>query len=181
MSTQALILIDFQNDYFNQGKWPLDNINQAAANAKQVLLKHRAENSLIIHVRHEFLNDDAPFFIAGSEGANIHQTLAPIDGEITVLKHQVNSFHETNLKQILDDHNITQLTIIGAMTHMCIDAATRAAADFGYAVTLIEDACAAKALEHNGHEVSAKDVHHAYLSALGFAYANITATAQYIS
>lgn len=30
MAKQALILIDIQNDYFPQGKWPLDGVEAAA-------------------------------------------------------------------------------------------------------------------------------------------------------
>ena len=41
MAKQALILIDIQNDYFPQGKWPLDGVEAAADKAVQVLQAFR--------------------------------------------------------------------------------------------------------------------------------------------
>jgi len=52
----------------------------------------------------------------------------------------------------------------------------RAAADFGYAVTVAQDACAPRAQEFNDVRVPAKQVHAAFMSALGFAYARIVDT-----
>ena len=66
MSKQALIIIDLQNDYFEGGKWELHNINQAAANARQVLDNARNKSIPVLHVRHEFPTDEAPFFAPGS-------------------------------------------------------------------------------------------------------------------
>ncbi|MEO0924168.1 MAG: isochorismatase family protein, partial [Pseudomonadota bacterium] len=37
----------------------------------------------------------------------------PKEGEIKVLKHNVNAFRETNLKALLDENNITDVTIVG--------------------------------------------------------------------
>jgi len=59
---------------------------------------------------------------------------------------------------------------------MCIDAVTRAANDFGYTCSVAHDACATLALEFDGIHVSAKQVHAAFMAALGFAYANVTTT-----
>ena len=42
MAKQALILIDIQNDYFPQGKWPLAGVDAAADKAAQVLQAFRA-------------------------------------------------------------------------------------------------------------------------------------------
>ncbi len=180
MSKSALIVIDVQNDYFPGGKWELHNIEASAANAKHVLEHARSKNETIIHVHHEFQIDNPPFFAPGSHGAEIHPTMTPKDGELTVLKHHVNAFRETNLKELLDEHGITDVTIIGDMSHMCIDAAARAAADFGYNVTVVEDACSSRDLEFNGETIDADNIHKAYMSALSFAYANITKTEEFL-
>lgn len=176
MSKQALILIDIQNDYFPGGKWPLDGVEAAADNAARLLAAARERGDLVVHVRHEFAGADAPFFAPGSPGADIHPKVAPAAGEPVVLKHQVNSFRDTNLKQVLDQHGIATLTIAGSMSHMCIDAAARAAADFGYEVKVAHDACATLALNFGGRQVAARDVHGSAMAALAFAYANVAGT-----
>ncbi len=181
MSNRALILIDIQEDYFADGKWTLAGIDTAADNAAQLLDAARLSGDLVVHVRHEFPSDDAPFFTPGSDGARIHNKVQPLDGEIVILKHQVNAFKETDLKGVLDREGVKDIAICGAMSHMCIDAVTRAASDFGYVITLIHDACATCDLEFNGRTIPAADVHAAYMSALGFAYATLTSTDTFIA
>lgn len=174
--TTALMLIDFQNDYFPGGKWELEEIYAAANNAVMLLTAFREKEFLIVHVRHEFSNGDAPFFQPDSDGAKTHCLLAPKINEPVVLKHQVNSFQETNLKEILDAAQIDKLVICGAMSHMCIDGTTRAARDFGYDCVVAHDACATRDLEFDGVNVAARQVHAAYMEALGFAYAKVVSS-----
>ncbi|MNR25251.1 Isochorismatase family protein [compost metagenome] len=67
------------------------------------------------------------------------------------------------------------------MSHMCVDGITRAANDLGYSVIVIHDACASRDLEFNGTTVPAAHVHAAFMSALGFAYANVISTDEYLN
>ncbi|MEM8813933.1 MAG: cysteine hydrolase family protein [Pseudomonadota bacterium] len=181
MNRQALVVIDIQNDYFPGGKWTLHEMNKAASNAAQIIRNARETGVPVVHVHHEFTSENAPFFVPGTPGADIHELVAPADGETVVLKHNVNAFRETDLKSILDAKGVENVTVIGAMSHMCIDAAARAAADFGYNVTVVEDACASRDLEFDGRTIPAIEVHAAYMSALGFAYANVTQTEKYLN
>lgn len=180
MTQSALILIDIQNDYFPGGKWELHEIEKSAANARRLLDQARATGQTIVHVRHES-PEGAPFFAVGSEGAEFHLSMLPAEGETVIVKTEVNAFKGTDLKQILDDGGINAVTIAGDMSHMCIDAATRAASDFGFDVTLVEDACSSRDLDFNGEVIPAEQVHKAYMSALGFAYATVTTTNTYLA
>ena len=175
------MLIDVQNDYFTGGKWPLSGMDLAADNAARLLAAARAAGDLVVHVRHEFAAADAPFFTPNSEGAQIHATVRSLDGEPVVLKHQVNAFRETDLKAILDQHGIDELVICGAMSHMCVDAGTRAASDLGYRCLVVHDACATRDQEFNGTVIRASDVHAAFMAALGFGYAKLVSTEDYLA
>lgn len=181
MTKHALIVIDIQNDYFPGGKWTLEGADRAADNAARIVAATRDNGDLVVHVRHEFESSDAPFFTPGSDGARIHPKVAPQDHEPVVLKHKVNSFLNTELKALLDERGIGAVTVIGSMSHMCIDAFTRAAADLDYNVTVIHDACATRDLEFNGVTVPAAHVHAAFMAALAFAYAQVIATDDYLS
>ncbi|HBF45921.1 MAG TPA: cysteine hydrolase family protein [Psychromonas sp.] len=175
-NTTALLLIDFQNDYFptySGAKNPLVGTEAAAEQGAKLLAAFRQQGLPVVHVRHEFPTDEAPFFLPGSDGAQIHSSVAAQAGESVILKHQINSFRDTDLKKVLDDAGITKLVIVGAMTHMCIDAVTRAAEDFGYECAVAHDACATLDLEFNGMTVPAAQVHAAFMSALSFAYAKV--------
>ncbi len=176
MTKRALVTIDIQNDYFPGGRWTLDGMEQAADNAARLLAAARSAGDTVVHVHHEFQSADAPFFAPGTTGAQIHEKVLPLSGETKVLKHAVNAFQGTDLKQILEAAGAEELLICGAMSHMCIDAVTRAAKDFGYACTVAQDACATRDLEFNGKVIPSAQVHAAYMSALGFAYAQTPTT-----
>jgi nicotinamidase-related amidase len=181
MPRRALVLIDVQNDYFPGGRWPLVGIESAADNAAKVLAAARARGDLVVHVRHEFPNADAPFFAPGSEGARIHQTVHEVSGEPVVLKHRVNAFRETDLMAILDQHDVEELVICGAMSHMCVDAGVRAASYLSYKCIVVHDACATRDQEFEGVVVPAAQVHAAFMAALGFGYAKVVSAEEYLA
>jgi len=52
------------------------------------------------------------------------------------------------------------------MTHMCVDASMRAAADLGFPVRLAADACATRELVYGEEIVPASSVQAAFLAAL---------------
>ena len=176
----ALILIDIQNDYFENGANPLVDSNNASLNAKQILDKFRADNAVIIHIQHIALRANATFFLPDTNGCRLHHNVEPIDGEKIIVKHYPNSFRETALLDYLKNKNITDLVICGMMTHMCVDATVRAAKDFGFNCTVIGDACATRDLEINGAMVKALQVHNSFLAALSGFYANVITTGEYL-
>ncbi|CAI8962417.1 Uncharacterized isochorismatase family protein YddQ [Pseudomonas sp. IT-196MI5] len=181
MAKQALIVVDIQNDYFPQGKWPLVGADAAADNAARLIKAFRDAGDSVVHIRHEFTSEEAPFFTPNSEGAKLHPKVLNRADEPVVLKHFVNSFRETELKSILDEQGIKELVVVGSMSHMCVDGITRAAADFGYKVTVIHDACATRDLEFNGVKVPAAQVHAAFMAALAFAYASVVSTNDFLA
>ncbi len=180
MTNRAIIVVDIQNDYFPGGKYALSGIDAAAGKAAAVIGAARAKGDRVIHVQHIFAGPDAPFFLDGSEGAQINPVVGPQAGEQLVVKRHPNPFLNTDLKSRLDDAGITDVVIVGAMSHMCIDATARAASDFGYQTSVVQDACATRDLDHQGVTVPAAQVHAAMMAALGFAYARIIDAQDYI-
>ena len=177
MSKRAIIVVDLQNEYLPSGKLPLVGIDETTANAAKVIEAARSAGDKVIHIRHES-PADVPFFVPGTDGVKIIPTVAPAEGELVITKNYPNSFRETKLKQALDAEGIKDVVVVGAMSHMCIDATSRAAADLGYATTIVEDACATRDLEFNGQTVPAAQVHAAYMSALAFAYGKVVTTSE---
>jgi len=181
MTKRALIVVDIQNDYFAGGRCPLVGIDAAADNAARAIAAARDAGDLVVHIRHEFRTAEAPFFAPGSEGARIHPKAQSQDSETVIVKHFPNAFRDTGLKALLDKSGIEEVTIVGAMSHMCVDAATRAACDFGYKVTVVHDACATRDLTFNGVTVPAAQVHAAFMAALASSYAKMISTADHLA
>jgi len=152
----------------------------ASDNAKKILVTFRNNNQPVIHIQHLATRPTATFFLPDTKGAQIHESVKPLDTEKIIIKHYPNSFRDTNLLEHLKENEITDLVICGMMTHMCIDATVRAAKDFGFDITLIGDACATKDLDVNGHFVNADQVQTSFLAALNYFYATVTTTDQYL-
>ena len=178
---QALILIDIQNDYFSGGKMELVGMEQAAQNARMILQKFRQHQNLVYHIQHVSVRPGATFFRPGTNGVNIHPSVAPLDGEPVIVKHYPNSFRETGLFERLKAEGVERLTIFGAMSHMCIDATTRAAFDLGFSCTVIDDACATRDLQFKGEKIKAAQVHAAFMSALSAPYAAVMSATEYLA
>jgi nicotinamidase-related amidase len=176
MADTALVIIDIQNDYFPGGKMELEGAEAAAANAARALERFRQKGLPVIHVRHLSTRPGATFFIPGTAGANIHERVQPREGERVIEKNFPNSFRATDLDKALKDAGAKELVVAGMMTHMCVDASVRQAADLGYKVTLLGDACATRAQSFGGESVPARQVHAAFLAALNGFYAKVIPT-----
>lgn len=181
MSKRAIVVVDIQNEYFPQGKLPLVGIEQAAANAAKVIAAAREKGDVVIHIRHEMPIPDAPIFAPDTDGVQINEAVKPAQGEPVIVKNYPNSFRETLLKQMLDEKGVQEIAVVGAMSHMCVDATVRAAVDFGYKATTIHDACATRDLEFEGTIVPAAQVHAALMAALAFMYGEVIDTATWLS
>jgi len=164
----ALLLIDIQNFYFPGGKSELVEPIKAAENAAKILAEFRKDGMPVIHVRHN-----------SEPGGEIHKLVEPLPGEKIISKSAVNAFVGTDLLDYLKAENISALVICGMQTHMCVEAATRAASDFGFNCILIKDACTTKDLRYDGRVIKAEDVHYSTLSTLSN-YATIESTAQFL-
>ncbi|MEJ6655745.1 MAG: cysteine hydrolase family protein, partial [Pseudomonas sp.] len=158
MKKLGLIVVDLQNEYLPTGKLPLAGIESATANAARVIADARSKGIPVFHIRHEFANGEAPVFVPGTKGVEIQLAVAPVGDEPVIVKNYINSFRETNLRQQLDARNVEEVLVVGAMSHMCVDAVVRAAVDMGYPATVLHDACATLDLSFGGVTVPAAQV-----------------------
>jgi nicotinamidase-related amidase len=176
----ALLLLEFQNDYFMNGRITLENSLEASAKAQTILKVFREKNLVIIHVQHISTHPNATYFLPCTKGAEFHASVQPIKGEFIIKKHYLNSFKDTYLLNRLKSNNIQHLLICGMTTHLTVDSTVRAAHDFGFTNTIIHDACAARQLEFNHTAISTQDVHAAFLAALQPAYAAVIGADEYL-
>lgn len=176
----ALLLIDIQNDYFPNGRMPLEKSIEACQKAHEVLQTFRTKQQPVIHIQHISTRPDAVHFLPCTKGVEFHPDVMPVKNEIVVKKHYPNSFKDTNLLNNLKKNQINHLVIAGMMTHMCVDATVRAAYDLGFTCTVLHDACATKNLEFNSMVIPAQSVHSAFLAALQPLYGNVISTREFL-
>jgi nicotinamidase-related amidase len=176
--TQALVLVDIQNDYFPGGKMELVETQRFVKNAADLLTRCRQKAIPVFHIQHISTRPGATFFLPQTTGIEHHPAVAPLPGEAVIQKNYSNSFRQTALLEQLKSHGITDLIICGAMSHMCIDATTRAAFDLGFACTVVEDACTTRDLKFKDVTVEAAKVHAAFMAALASVYAKVVSINQ---
>ena len=179
MMKTGLVIVDIQNDYFAGGNMTLVGMEAAATNASDLLAYFRGAGQLLYHVQHLSIRPGATFFLPDTPGVEIHETVKPKPGEPIVQKHFPNAFRDTTLLETVRNDGVEHLVICGAMSHMCIDATTRAAFDLGFKCTVIEDACATRDLTFHGERVPAQNVHAAFMAALSVPYASIVTAKDY--
>jgi nicotinamidase-related amidase len=168
-SKMALLIIDVQQFYFPGGAMPLDNPEAASRNCKKLLKKFRNDNGMIVHVAHN-----------ASQGAEFHPDVEPLSGEKVFVKDEVSAFNGTGLLDYLRKNRVDRIVICGMQTHMCVEAAVRAAHDLGFECVLVHDACATRALTYGDRTISAEDVHQSTLSSLDGIYATVIDTKTFI-
>jgi nicotinamidase-related amidase len=169
----GLILVDIQKDYFSGGRMELVAMKEASEKAREMLLLFRKIKCRIFHVQHIAVREGATFFLPNSVGVEIHENVKPIPGELIIQKHHPNGFLNTKLHEELLEAGVESVAICGAMSHMCIDATTRAASDLGFQCIVVHDACATKDLIFGDKAVSADMVHSSFMAALQTVYAKV--------
>jgi nicotinamidase-related amidase len=169
----ALVVVDIQQFYFEGGLVPLTGSVEAAAQARKVLEAFRARALPVIHVRH------VPKSVAIVDGEpadpqyRIRPEVQPTAGEKVIAKRFANSFRDTDLLDTLRQKGISRIVIAGMQTHMCVEAAARAATDLGFDVVVVHDACATRPLEFEGRTVPADMVHAGALAAINGTYGRV--------
>ncbi len=177
---ETLLLIDIQNDYFPGGRMELAGMEDASKKAAGLLKAFRASGEPVFFIKHLSTRPGASFFTPGTPGAEIHDSIRPLTEETVIEKHFPNSFFQTELLSRLNEENVTDLVICGAMSHMCIDTTVRAAKELGFTSTLIADACATRDLKFKDELLPASTVHASFMAALDGMFAKVMTTEEYL-
>lgn len=173
----ALILIDIQKAFDDVAYWggQRNNIN-AENNASELLAIWRANNLPIFHIKHCSANPDS-LLHETNKGNEFKDIVLPINGEQIIKKNVNSAFIGTNLKEQLDNANISKLVIVGLTTDHCVSTTTRMAGNYGYDTFVVSDATATfnkKGLE--GQNFSAELIHETALASLNGEFATVVTT-----
>ncbi len=168
-SRTALVCIDMQRDFVEPGGFGETLGNNVALLGAIVPTVHallewcRARGMLVVHTREAHRADlsDCPpakrlrgnprlrigdagpmgrILIDGEAGAAFVPGLAPVAGEIEIVKPGKGAFYATALGDILRLKGITHLLFAGVTTEVCVQTTMREANDRGYECLLVEDA-----------------------------------------
>ncbi len=142
--SKALLVIDLQNDYFPGGAFPLWNTDVVLKNIEHAITKANSLGVPVIHIQHIANSKQgiAPFFNAGTPGADIHpRILAAAPKAPIVIKEFADSFEKTTLEETLSELGVTELLVCGMMTQNCVTHTAISKAAEKYTVTILPDCC----------------------------------------
>jgi nicotinamidase-related amidase len=177
-ASTALVLIDFQNEYFD-GRLLIPDGPAALANAARLAAMADRHAIPVYHVQH-IGAAGGPLFADGSAMAQIHPDLPVGPAHMVVRKHTTSTFASTDLEARLRQAGVRTLLVAGLMTHMCVSTAVRDARQFGadnFDVIVAADACATRDIDGwDGGVVSHQVLHAATLTALSDNFAQVLRT-----
>jgi biuret amidohydrolase len=110
------------------------------------------------------------FPAVGDPSWQIDDSLAPLPGELVLNKTSSGTLNSTMLDQTLRNMGIESLLVSGVTTDVCVETTARDAADRGFQVVIIEDACTA----------FSEDLHRAALQAFSLAFGRVRKTEEVV-
>jgi nicotinamidase-related amidase len=131
----ALLVIDMQLGNF--GSNPVFKANDLLARTRSVIQKAHASRVPVVYVQNCGGKGDPDEY--GSDGWEIHPSIAPVKVDIVVQKKTPDAFHKTDLREKLKSIDVKNLVVVGLQTEYCIDTTCRRAFSLGYNVTLVKD------------------------------------------
>lgn len=165
MTDTALLLIDVQKG-LDDPCWGTRNNPQAESNIARLLSAWRKRQQPVIHIRHCSKDPDSPLR-PDRPGNEFKAEAIPLPAEKQFSKTVNSAFIGTDLENYLRQQGISELVIVGLTTDHCVSTTVRMAANLGFKVSLVHDACATfDRLGYDGFRYSADDMHNINLASL---------------
>ncbi|HAR52171.1 isochorismatase family cysteine hydrolase [Roseovarius nubinhibens] len=176
-ATTALLVIDIQNTYLEAPEDPaearrwrpfLDRMNKTVIpNTARLMDWARGKGIEVMFARIACQKEDGrdrslsqkkPGFNylllpKDREDSQIVPELAPLPGEISVIKTTDSALTGTNLRLMLSNMGIKDVVVAGIFTDQCISSTVRSLCDESFGVLVVEDCCAAATEALHRHEL----------------------------
>ena len=168
--TTALLLIGFQNDYLSS-EGALNAVIEHNVKETGVMDNTLRLIEAVQHTKMQIINTPILFspdyhellepkglmatikeigaFQRGAWGGEVIPQIMAFGDRITHLQGKTwfSSFQGTDLQSFLTDRNIQNIVLAGVVTSLCIDSTARAAADLGYATSILSDCTGARTMD----------------------------------
>lgn len=170
----ALILIDVQKGFNDENYWG-GNRNNKDAELKIALIldKWRLFKLPVFHIVHSSVHSESRLH-ESNPGFEIKDEVKPMEGETVIVKNVNSAFIGTDLKERLDQQNITKLVLVGLTSNHCVSTTARMAGNLGFENWVISDATATfDRIGLNGEKFDSELVHQISLANLHNEFAQV--------
>jgi nicotinamidase-related amidase len=132
----ALLIIDVQQ-VLCSGEHAAFEIERVIDRINLISHKARAAGALVVVIQHE--TQGGGEMDHGTYGWHLAPSLKTERSDVYIRKTATDSFHRTELHDVLRAQGITNLIICGLQSEFCVDTTTRRALALGYPVVLVSD------------------------------------------
>ena len=175
--SKALLIIDMQNFVAERIQQGVDHFpHTSIENMTSVIEKFRKSGTPVIHVRHQTSEQGSPLHHS-SPASQPLESFEERPGEPVFIKHTSSAFSSTGLLAHLQEANISEVMVIGAVAGFCVNSTVRMGADLGLKMTVLKDAVLSFELEKS--QLSAKAIHDVTLGLLEAGFAQVTDAATF--
>lgn len=133
-SSVGLLVIDVQQGLFER-RTPIFKAEQLLDCITTLIDKARQNGVPVFFVQHANKRSLAE----GSSAWQFHPRIEPLEGELVIHKHQGNAFKDTVLREELEARGVSEVVVVGLVTHGCVQATCVGALGLGYHVILVQD------------------------------------------
>ncbi len=178
---RALVVIDVQNDYID-GALPIEypDVRDSLSNIGRAMDAARAAAIPVVVVQHT-APAGSPAFARGSPGWGLHEVVRTRPYDHCIEKSSPSAFVGTEFKAWLKRHRIGVLTIVGYMTHNCVDSTIKQAVQEGFAAEFLADAAGALSYDNRAGGASAEELHRAFAVVMQSRFAAVASTSEWIA
>ena len=125
---KALVVVDIQNMLIRMKPYESTRFLQRVG----ILIEQARKKGIeVIYVRHK-----SDSLVPGTEDWQIHEAVAPKEGEKIIEKTYPSSFKDTDFDTYLKDKGIDNLILVGMQVEYCVDTTIRVAFEKNYKITV---------------------------------------------
>lgn len=154
MPRNAFLIIDMQRDFLDEdspllvdaGLEALPHIERALAATREtgipvihVFRHYRADGSDVELTRYRTWKSNGGSLVPGTPGAQIPESIEPIEGEYLIVKQRWSAFFQTELDLLLRRLGVKQVILTGVQTPNCIRGTAWDANSLDYETIVLTD------------------------------------------
>jgi nicotinamidase-related amidase len=178
---RALIVIDVQNEYVSGGL-PIEYppLTRSLPLIGKAIDEARKAGVPVVVVR-QVAPAGAPLFARGSHGAQLHEVVTTRAHDHLIDKTLPSAFAGTDLADWIAERDINMLTVLGFMTHNCVDATIKQALHEGLEVEFLHDASGSVPYANRAGYASAREIHGTFAVVLQSRFAAVLGTDEWVA
>ena len=136
----ALLVVDFQRAFEDEGHWGPRNNPACEANIAALVAEWQARGRPLVVVRHDSITPGSPL-APGTSGNALRPELDGAEPDLLVTKETNSAFYgDPDLRGWLDEREIGTVVLCGIQTNHCVETTARMAGNLGYDVRFVLDA-----------------------------------------